>query len=106
MCLRRSARLVVACVLCGAPWTHAQTLQTYQPNTEIQIVVRSDSRPIARAQVIVRGNVSETDADGRTILHMPPGPLEITVVKEGFNPVTVMATAVLGPPQVIPIVLE
>jgi iron complex outermembrane receptor protein len=32
--------------------------------------------------------------------------VDITVVKEGFNPVTVSATATLGPPQVIPIVLE
>jgi iron complex outermembrane receptor protein len=32
--------------------------------------------------------------------------VEITVVKEGFNPVTVSAIAALGPSQVIPIVLE
>ncbi len=39
-------------------------------------------------------------------LHVPPGPVDITVVKEGFNPVTVSATATLGQPHVIPIVLE
>src|SRR4029078_11930840 len=60
----------------------------------------------ARAQVIVRGSTSETDGDGRTTLHVQPGPLEITVVKEGYNPVTVSATAAMGPPQVIPILLE
>jgi iron complex outermembrane receptor protein len=32
--------------------------------------------------------------------------VEITVVKEGFNPVTVSATATLGAAQVIPVVLE
>jgi outer membrane receptor for ferrienterochelin and colicins len=106
MCLRWSPRLAVACVLLGASWTHAQTPQASQSNAEIQIVVRSDSGPIARAQVIVRGSTSETDADGRATLHVQPGPLEITIVKEGFNPVTVSATAAMGPPQVIPILLE
>jgi hypothetical protein len=106
MCLRRSAPLVVGSVLFGASWTHAQTLQTSQPNAEIQIVVRSDSRPIVRAQVIVRGNVSETDADGRTTLHMPPGPLEITVVKRGLQSRHRHGDRCTGPPQVIPIVLE
>jgi len=107
MCLYRSARLAVACVLLPASWTHAQPpSQDSQSNAEIKIIVRSDSGPIARAQVVVRGNTSETDADGRTILHVQPGPLEITVVKEGFNPVTVSATVAIGPPQVIPIVLE
>jgi iron complex outermembrane receptor protein len=54
----------------------------------------------------VGGNTTLTDAEGRTTLHVAPGPVDITVVKEGFNPVTVSATATLGPPQVIPIVLE
>src|SRR5262245_62811605 len=106
MCLYRAVRLAVACVLFGASWTDAQTSQASQSNAEIQIVVRSDSGPIARAQVIVRGNTSETDADGRTTLHVPPGPLEITIVKGGFNPVTVSATATLWPPQVIASVME
>lgn len=49
---------------------------------------------------------TETDVEGRTTLYVAPGPVDITVVKEGFNPVTVSATAALGPPQLIPIVLE
>ena len=106
MSLYRSARLAIACVLFGASWTQAQPKQASQSNAAIQIVVRSASGPIARAQVIVRGSTSETDGDGRTTLHVQPGPLEITVVKEGYNPVTVSATAAMGPPQVIPILLE
>lgn len=106
MCFYRSARLAVTCVLFGASWTNAQTSGASQSNAEIQVVVRSDSGPIPRAQVIARGNTSETDSEGRTTLHVAPGPLEITVVKERFNPITVSATAAIGPPQVIPIVLE
>src|SRR6476620_392537 len=102
----RLARLAVTCLLFGASWAHAQASQAQAPPAEIQIVVRSGSAPIARAQVIVRGTTTETDADGRTTLRVVPGPIEITVVKEGINPVTVSATATPGPPQVIPIVLE
>jgi outer membrane receptor for ferrienterochelin and colicins len=103
---RRLARLGVSCVLFGASWAHAQASQAPPSTAEIQIIVRSESGPIPRAQVIGAGTTTETDAEGRTTLHVAPGPVEITVVKEGFNPVTVSATAALGPRQVIPIVLE
>jgi len=102
----RLAQLGVACLLLSASWAHAQASQAPPSTAEIQIVVRSESGPIPRAQVIVGGTTTETDAEGRTTLHVAPGPVEITVVKEGFNPVTVSATAALGPRQVIPVVLE
>jgi outer membrane receptor for ferrienterochelin and colicins len=102
----RLAWLGIACMLFGSSWTHAQTLPGPPSTAEIQIVIRADNGPILRAQVTVGGNTTETDAEGRTTLHIAPGPVEITVVKEGFNPVTVSATAAAGPPQVIPIVLE
>jgi iron complex outermembrane receptor protein len=77
-----------------------------QPTAVIQIVVRSDAGPVHKAQVIIGGKTTETDASGQLTLEVPPGPVEVTVVKEGYNPVTVSATATLGPPQEIPIVLE
>ena len=89
---------------------HAQasqpTASSTQSNTEIQIVVRSETGPIARAQVIVSGNTTQTDAEGRTTLRLAPGVVSITVAKEGFSPVTITATAVPGQSQVIPITLE
>jgi outer membrane receptor for ferrienterochelin and colicins len=102
----RLARLAVTCLLFGASCAYARASQAQAPPAEIQIVVRSESGPIARAQVVAGGTTTETNADGRTTLRVGPGPVEITVIKEGFNPVTVSATATLGPPQVIPIVLE
>ena len=77
-----------------------------QPTAEIQVVVRSDSGPVSRAQVVVSGKTLETDAEGRVSLQIAPGPIDITVVKEGFNPVTVTATATPGPPVVVSIVLD
>jgi iron complex outermembrane receptor protein len=106
MFYRRLARLGVTCVLFSASWAHAQVSQAPLSTAEIQIVVRSDSGPIPRAPVIVGGNTTLTDAEGGTTQHVAPGPVDITVVKEGFNPVTVSATATLGPAQVIPIVFE
>jgi hypothetical protein len=55
--------------------------------------------------VVVAGKTSEADADGRITLQLAPGPVEITVVKDGFKRVTVSATAVARP-QVVPILLE
>src|SRR5512132_3367520 len=77
-----------------------------QPRAIIDVVVIGDSGPIARAQVVVNGTTSETNPDGRVTLQVAPGEVQITVIKAGFNPVTVTATAVLGPPQVIPVTLE
>src|SRR5262245_21920421 len=101
----RSTPLGVICVLWGlsAPSVHATS---QQPTVDVQIVVRSASGPVPRTEVVIDGKKLETDADGRLTLQRPPGPLEITVIKEGFNPMTVAATVVLGPPQVIQILLE
>jgi hypothetical protein len=76
-----------------------------QPRALIDIVV-SDSGPVARAQIVVNGATSETSQDGRVMPQLAPGEVQITVVKEGFNPVTVTAVAVLGQPQVVQIALE
>jgi outer membrane receptor for ferrienterochelin and colicins len=95
-------------VMCVVLWMSASgpAASAQQPTAVIQIVVRSDAGPVHKAQVIIGGKTTETDASGQLTLEVPPGPVEVTVVKEGYNPVTVSATATLGPPQEIPIVLE
>jgi outer membrane receptor for ferrienterochelin and colicins len=102
--------LVIACVLLFSFGGRAEAVQQStsiaQPGAEIHIIVRSDSGPVAHAQVIVNGNTTPTGAEGRATLRVVPGPLEITVVKEGFNPITIAATAVAGQAQEIPIALE
>src|SRR4051812_44895592 len=96
MSFSRLARFGVACLLLSAASAHTEASQQPASNTEIQLVVRSDSGPIPRAQVIVNGVTTETDSEGLTTLQVVPGPVGITVVKEGFNPVTISATAMLG----------
>src|SRR3954468_23324216 len=95
MSLCRLARLGIACLLLSASLAHAETSQQRASHAEIQIVVRSENGPIPRAQVVISGITTETDAEGRATLQVVPGPVDITVVKEGFNPVTIRATATL-----------
>ena len=77
-----------------------------QPSPTVEVRVSGDRGPVARAQVVVDGNTSETNAEGRVTLQVAPGEVNITVIKEGFNPVTVSATAVPGPVQIISVTLE
>lgn len=103
--VHRLVWLVLVCLSVGAGLVSAQSSGS-QAQAEIQVVVRSDAGAIPRAQVIVRSETAETDVDGKVTLRIPAGSVEITVVKAGFTPVTVAATAVVGQPQVIPITLE
>ena len=91
------SRLIVA-VLAGLSW--------FAQSAAIQISVTSDTRPVPEVQVIVAGKTSRTDANGRLTLQAAPGPIEITVVKEGFNPVTVTTTVAAGQSSPLEIALE
>src|ERR1051325_3715472 len=102
---RNVVALVLSYLLVGVASVHAQPLPS-QRVAAIEITVTAETRPVPQAQVIVSGMTAQTDANGRLTFQVAPGPIEITVVKEGFNPVTVMATAIAGPPQVIPILIE
>ena len=51
-----------------------------QPRSIIEVVVTGDSGPIPRAQVVISGNTSETNAEGRVTLQVSPGEVQITVI--------------------------
>jgi len=76
------------------------------PSTAIQIVVTADGRAVRDAQVVVSGETFRTLGDGGVKVDVNPGSVEITVIKEGFNPMTVTATAIPGRVQVIEVALE
>ena len=97
--------LVLSYFFVGVAIADARVPQS-QPVAVIEITVTAETRPVPQAQVVVSGKTAQTDANGRLTLQVAPGPIEITVVKEGFNPVTVTATAVAGQSQAIPIPLE
>jgi len=105
MSQRTVVALVLSCSVVDVVIADAR-VPTPQPVAVIEITVTADTRPVPEAKVIVSGRTAQTDVNGRLMLEVTPGPIEITVVKEGFNPVTVTATAVAGQPQAIPIPLE
>src|SRR5436190_14293245 len=83
----------------------AAVLQVQTPAT-IEVAVTSDAGPVSHAQVTVAGRTVETDAQGRVALDVPPASIDITVVKAGFNPVTITVTPVAGTSRPVPVMLE
>lgn len=83
----------------------AGVLQVQSPAV-VELAVSSEAGPVARAQVVFAGRTVETGADGRVTLTVPGGSVDITVIKEGFDPVTVTVTAVVGTRQVVPVMLD
>ena len=63
-----------------------------QVGIPVRIEVRSDEGPVAGAAVTVAGRAAATDASGTATLVLPPGPAQVTVVKDGFLPATVDLT--------------
>jgi iron complex outermembrane receptor protein len=55
-----------------------------EPNARLRIEVRSDAGPVRDADVVVNGTTLKTDSQGVTAFTVPPGRIEIVVVKVGF----------------------
>ena len=62
------------------------------PSLIVRVHVTSDGRPIADARVMIEGKTARTASDGHVAVEVPAGTVTITVVKEGFNPQTIVAT--------------
>ena len=62
--------------------------------------------PVAGARVIVFSQELLTASDGRVTTQLPAGETQITVVREGFNPVTVMAVTRAGETTLVEVALE
>lgn len=77
-----------------------------QAPTTVRIEVRADAAPIADAEVVVNGVTFTTGADGVVTAPVPPGAVEITVVKEGFAPLTSSITVAAGQTQGVVVELE
>ena len=70
-----------------------------QGATTIRVEVRHASELVSGASVVVNGMASETDATGAVVTSVAPGAVEVTVVKEGFAPVTTSVTVAAGQQQ-------
>src|SRR5213082_1102368 len=75
-------------------------------NVRLHIEVRSDAGAVADATVVANGTTRRTDSMGRTAFDVPPGPVQIVVAKEGFEPETVSIDIRTGEPRPISIALR
>jgi len=77
-----------------------------QTPATIEVRVVHQQAPLAGATVIIVGASHLTNAAGIAIVAVASGPVEITVVKDGFVPVTTTAVAVAGSTLVVSIELQ
>jgi outer membrane receptor for ferrienterochelin and colicins len=62
----------------------------------IRVDVRANDKPVAGAAVVIAGTNHVTDEQGIARATVPPGKLDITIVKDGFVPATLSEQAVAG----------
>ena len=52
----------------------------------IRVAVRANALPVADAEVVISGNTYRTDSQGTVTISVPPGRIELTIVKSGYVP--------------------
>jgi len=72
----------------------------------VRVEVRADDAPVADAEVIVSGVTFRTGVDGVIVAPVQAGAVEITIVREGFAPVTSTVTVAAGQTQQVLVELE
>jgi iron complex outermembrane receptor protein len=68
--------------------------------------VTAGGAPVAGAQVVVAGQTHVTDRRGEVRMDVAPGSVELTVLKEGFAPVTTIVTVASSQEQPVTIELD
>jgi outer membrane receptor for ferrienterochelin and colicins len=72
----------------------------------LRVVIRAENKPVADAEVVVRGVTYRTDAVGRVVITTAPGTIEIVVVKQGLTPVTASVQLASGIVQDVAVELQ
>src|SRR5207253_570797 len=79
-------------------------LQAYQAT--LVCSVRAANAPVAGAEVVVDGRTYRTAEDGEVRISISPGSFTLTVVKDGFVPVTTSAVVGAGQTQSVVVDLQ
>jgi len=85
---------------------HSDVSVAGQAPTAVRVEVRSDDVPVAGAEVVVNGTTFTTGADGVVAAPVTAGQVEMTVLKEGFAPLTASVTVAAGQTQSVLVDLE
>ena len=72
----------------------------------IACTVTAAGMPVGGAEIVIAGQAHVTDRRGEARIDVTPGAIELTVVKEGFAPVTTTITVASGQQQSVTIELE
>lgn len=76
-----------------------------QEQGSVRVEVRAGADPVVNAEVVVGGTTHLTDEDGIVIVPASPGPAQVTVLQDGFIPVTLPVDVVAGQQQLVRIEL-
>jgi outer membrane receptor for ferrienterochelin and colicins len=71
----------------------------------LRVEVRSGTGAVAGASVVVNGARTRTDANGVVALPLAPGPVDVVVIKEGFEPTTLSLTIEAGEQRTVTVEL-
>ncbi|MGH6691615.1 MAG: PEGA domain-containing protein, partial [Gammaproteobacteria bacterium] len=72
----------------------------------VRVEVRAGGAPVADAEVVVNGVAFRTGADGLVDAPVSAGAVDITVVRDGFAPITTSVTVAAGQTQAVVVELE
>jgi iron complex outermembrane receptor protein len=72
--------------------------------TKLTVTVRSDAGPVRDADVVVNGKTHETDSQGVVVITVPPGHVDLVIVKPGFAPASASVDVEANQQQ--PVVVE
>ena len=96
-------RHVIVAALC---LLYAGSAPAQEPSVRLRIEVRGEAGPVRDADVVVNGTTQETDAQGVTAFVIPPGHVEVVVVKQGFAAASAAVDLAAGQQQTIVIDLN
>jgi iron complex outermembrane receptor protein len=82
------------------------SLSLQRGQSAIACSVTAGGAPVPGAEIVVAGKTYVTDVRGEVRIVVSPGPIEITVVKGGFAPVTSTITVAAGQQQAVAIELD
>ena len=82
-------------------WSSLQRAQSF-----LLCTVTAGGAPVAGAEIVVAGKTYVTDRTGAARIAVVPGSIDLTVVKEGFAPLSSSVTVAPGQEQPVSIALE
>ena len=77
------------------------TVTGQEQDGRVRLEVRATADPVAGAEVVANGATHMTDEHGVVVLVVPAGNVQVTVVQEGFIPITVSVDVVAGQERMV-----